>query len=470
MKESLRIAKGNEAGDGGLIGKGLGKITKGKVNSLNQLRNTVNSALGVPTTIIPTKYGTTEGVGGKTLKDNELQIIEYPERLAAIKSAGAGSFVGNLLSGGTPKTILQQAAGKALTEAKDVLRDTLFNDSGAIKKKFGKKKTDDKDESSVEQPEQYGPVTGGTYSEKALENKLIDKDKSKSYVKPSDNVIRVGKKYKEKNKELVDSGVEPRPRGEDSFKISDDRFSNDNNKLISEKGFTNTDDVINQSGIYTEEDKKIGDVSLDDYDFVPLKFQSVVTDETVNFRGNITGLSETVSPAWNSAKFSGNPFSFYTYDGVERSVSFNFTIYPMNSNELVNNWSKIGFLTSLTYPLGNPDIKSAYQSSVGSVRAPLLFFTLGDLYIKKEAFIESLQYTVPDASTWQLNGTTEQIKEYKSSGAYFENLKVEPIKVDKGYKLPHMVEVAVSMKFLEQRRTSERRENLYGFKPITYTQ
>ena len=42
---------------------------------------TVNGALGVPTTIIPTKYGTTEGVGGKTLKDPNLQILEYEKRL-----------------------------------------------------------------------------------------------------------------------------------------------------------------------------------------------------------------------------------------------------------------------------------------------------------------------------------------------------------------------------------------------------
>ena len=62
--------------------------------------------------------------------------------------------------------------------------------------------------------------------------------------------------------------------------------------------------------------------------------------ETVHFRGTITGLNETVSPRWGSGKFSGNPFSFYTYESIERNVSFNFTIYPMNSAELVNNWTK----------------------------------------------------------------------------------------------------------------------------------
>lgn len=481
--DSMKESKGPKAGDGGLIGKGLGKITKGKVNSLNQLRNTVNGALGIPTTIIPTKYGTTEGVGGKTLKDPKLQIVEYNKRLDEIKSAGAGTFFGNLLSGGTPKTILQQAAGKALTEAKDVLRDTLFNDSGAIKKKFGKKETDKKDESSVEIDGPFGPVKGGTYSEKALEKGLINQDKSKTYNKISDNVIRVGKKYKKQDKmvegkiakgEAVD-GVEPRPRGEASFPVSEDRFSNASdyikeNNITGNKGFTSKEDKLNQSGIYVEDDAKGGEIKkLDagEFDFIPLKFKSVVTKETVNFRGTILGLTETVTPSWDSANFSGNPFSFYTYKSIERGISFNFTVYPMSSKELVNNWSKIEFLTSLTYPLGNPDIVSAYQGgNIGAVRAPVIKFTLGDLYKDKLSFIDSLQYTVPDNSTWQLDGKQE---DYESSGQYFSGLKVtEAIEPDKGYKLPHMVEVAISLKFIEQRSTTEDRTKLYSFASQTY--
>ena len=155
--------------------------------------------------------------------------------------------------------------------------------------------------------------------------------------------------------------------------------------------------------------KKLLVNQLDDFDFIPLYFRNIVTNETVHFRGTITGLSETVSPSWDSNKFAGNPFSFYTYIQVERNVTFNFTIYPMNSNELVNNWTKIEFLTSLTYPLG-------YQGDDwGSVSAPIVYFTMGDLYKDKESFIESLQYTIPDNSNWQLDGT---MKDYESSGTY----------------------------------------------------
>jgi hypothetical protein len=485
-----------DEGGGGLIG-----------GTIKNLRTVVNSTLGVPQTLIPSSYtkaaaggdaaGKLKGLakladkvankGGTppTLNDPALGVqkgyLGETGRIASIKQAGQGSFIGGLLTGGTPQTIAKQAAGNAIKAGKKELR----------KKLFGGGEEGEANPLKIKHPviydntdgEQYSKAKTGDKIKEDIANQDFQKDGSQatniSYETPEAiaGKLRVGySSAKPKitkgnyNKESGKTTFDKEEYNTDVVKKRTERIKDVTNELISKKGFTNKDDVINQSGIYTDEEKKIGDTSLDDYDFVPLKFQSVVTDETVNFRGSITGLSETVSPSWNSAKFSGNPFNFYTYDGVERSVSFNFTIYPMNSNELVNNWSKIGFLTSLTYPLGNPDIKSAYQSSIGSVRAPLLFFTLGDLYIKKESFIESLQYTVPDASTWQLDGTTEQIKKYESSGEYFDKLEVKPIKVNKGYKLPHMVEVAVTMKFLEQRRTSEKRENLYGFTPITYTQ
>ena len=462
MIESKKPDGAPAQGEGGLLGKGLGKITKGKVNSVNQLRDKVNSALGVPQTLIPSSYINTEG-----LDDPNLGVQSgYEERLIKIKDNAKGSFVGGLLSGGTPKTIAQQAAGKALKEAKDLVRETLFSNSSAIKDKFGKKEKSQ----TAEKPEVTENTKGATYSEQALDNKLIDKDSSTTYIKyPTTEEelgkIRVGKGYVSKdgsgNRVEGREGIEPSGRNDKSFKESDERFSKDNNQLISDKGFTNTDDVINQSGIYkggTDKETAIKH-ELDTKDFIPLYFRNIVTGETVHFRGTITGLSESVTPSWDSAKFAGNPFSFYTYTGIERNVAFNFTIYPMNSAELVNNWTKIEFLTSLTYPLG-------YQGGqIGAVRAPIVYFTMGDLYKDKESFIESLQYTIPDNSTWQLDGTQ---KDYESSEAFFSKNGGISRNVDKGYKLPHLIEVAITMKFIEQRANTEDRTKLYSFDSITY--
>ena len=453
-------------GDGGLIG---GTITK--------IRTKVNSTLGVPQTLIPSSY--TKINQDITLNDPKLGVQSgYLERIAAIKDGGKGSFIGGLLSGGNPKTIAQQAAGKLLKEAKDTLRDTLFNDSSFknnLKSRFGKKEPYKEKETKLA-PDVYENVEGATYSEKALENKLNESGKSGTYIKyetPESQLaaLRVGKGFVQVTgidplgnpvKKDGAEGVEIKTKV-DSVKFNEEnKFSTDKNKLISDKGFTNEDDIINQSGIY-KKDLLIDGKSIDDFDFIPLKFRNIVTDETVNFRGTITGLAETVTPSWDAGRFSGNPFSFYTYQSIERNVSFNFTVYPMNSKELLNNWSKIEFLTSLTYPLG-------YQSDpIGSVRAPIIYFSMGDLYKDKVSFIESLQYTIPDNSNWQLDGTTEQVKKYKSSGAFFGNTNVSVPEVDKGYKLPHLVEIAITLKFLEQRNNTEDRKKLYSFESLTYS-
>ena len=94
---------------------------------------------------------------------------------------------------------------------------------------------------------------------------------------------------------------------------------------------------------------------------------------------------------------------------------------------------------------------------------------MGDLYKDKVSFIESLQYTIPDNSNWQLDGTTDQVKKYKSSGAFFGNTNVSVPEVDKGYKLPHLVEIAITLKFLEQRNNTEDRKKLYSFESLTYS-
>ena len=65
------------ANEGGLIGKGLDKITGGNITSLSGLRDIVNEKLGVPQSPIPSRYYTQ--LGGAE------QITQYPELINEIK-------------------------------------------------------------------------------------------------------------------------------------------------------------------------------------------------------------------------------------------------------------------------------------------------------------------------------------------------------------------------------------------------
>ena len=465
-------------GDGGLIG---GTITK--------VRDKVNSTLGVPQTLIPSSY--TKTTQDKTLNDPELGVQSgYLKRISEIKTAGEGSFIGGLLSGGNPKTIAKQAAGNLLKEAKGKVRDALFKNNPFAKEKPEKKgieSTAEFDSFSLQNKDNkniYESTSekNDSYSEQSLNNiKETDSDSGefgilKLYKGNEDTIkqLRVGRGYTNPSGKMK-VGINPKTKFEGvepldaDFKADDKKYNQGKIAEVFEtKGFRNDADKINQSGIYKEEGMNDEVTKLNDgeLDFVPLKFKNVKTNEVTNFRGTITGLSETISPSWDSAKFSGNPFDFYTYTGVSRNVTFNFIVYPMNAYELVNNWTKLGFLTSLCYPL-------AYQGGdLGSVSAPFIFFTLGDMYKNRFSYIDSLQYTIPDTSNWQMDadvaGYDPKLGD-EGSGRYFSKFGVNnPIKPNKNYKLPHLIEVAITIQLVEARANTEDRGKLYSFKPNTY--
>ena len=146
----------------------------------------------------------------------------------------------------------------------------------------------------------------------------------------------------------------------------------------------------------------------------------------IAFRCSITCLTETSSPSWASNNFVGNPYKYYIFESVERSVSFNLQVYAQNPLELANNWSKLSNLTKLSYPLIENNMAHPNFTE----------FTLGDMYIDKVCIVESLSYTFPD------NGTLETDVA--------------------GLLLPKFIDVAITLKFVENIEDGSIR-GLYSF-------
>lgn len=244
--------------------------------------------------------------------------------------------------------------------------------------------------------------------------------------------------------------AEPNRAPKFSQKITRREYNTD--EFIENKYFFNSvGDAINATGVYDGDD-----TVLDSQDFITLKFKSIPLNKTINFRSTISGLAETFSPSWQSSRFIGNPFSFYTYDSIERSVSFNFTTFSMNAQEHKTMWDKLNFLQSLVYPQGY------YPTS--AVKPPLLELTLGSMYKKKVSFIESLSFTTPDNSPWQISDTQDYVVNV-DSGTGRKSISTTPENME-NYKLPQFVDVSIGLKFLESRSTTEGRK-FYSFTPQT---
>jgi hypothetical protein len=194
----------------------------------------------------------------------------------------------------------------------------------------------------------------------------------------------------------------------------------------------------------------------DGLDFITVRFKSIPTGKAVNFLATITGVTEDITPAWDSNKFLGSPFEYYTYSSISRGVTFNLKLFSLNSKEHVVMWEKINLLTSFTYP-------AEYQNST-YVIPPFLKLTIGDLYKNKECFIDSLTYTVDDNAGWEI-GTNYST--YGVGGGTSITKDGRPNSIDKGlnnYKLPLVIDVSVRVKFVETKANTI--SNFYGFDSI----
>ena len=318
--------------------------------------------------------------------------------LTKLKSNSGGNLLGKLIKDnlqGRPNP--NQILGSALELGKKKLNTLLLGSPSQAAVNFAKDGGDNYDNDSP-----YGKVmTGAQY----LPEDMIDlrNDLSSKYV---------AYKTPEVNLPLPITNYIPVPTfsKEPKQMYSKRKSIATENLLEVKKGMRNGSDELNRIVQYESADglKPTGRdatlPTLKSLDLVELKFWSVAKQAAVNFRATVTGITETVSPTWDTQKFVGNPFNFYTYSNIERSVNFAFKIYALNADELKACWQKINFLTNLTYPQG-------YAGNI-AVIPPFIRFTLGSMHVNKEAFISDLSYEIPDDAPWEIDAEGLGMGEY----------------------------------------------------------
>ena len=498
LLDKMRENTGGDVGGGGLLG---GLISKGRDKILN------SKFLGIPQTIIPTKVATNTTIKN-TLKSGEIQK-NYLDVLEKVRTDGNGNPLGQFLKGlggGNIKDIGKQALGSALKLGKDKLRGALFGGAGTTgfngASLAGLKNT----------TTNYGSINnaGGNINRTPDNNGIIDVGGlmySKTFnlkLPPAKEIPMWGIEFEagvnskgkdtrvglDKNKQ-----IDPNPNKLDFVDISDEgglggRYSkalkdldtpdkilfssNPDRKgkffaskigkeilkedfIEAKRGMYQTTDMINNLGPFAGESfpDLVTGGTLDEKDFVPLKFYSVYQKKTVQFRATLSGMSESFSPSWDSNKFTGSPFSNYTYSGIERSVSFNFKVYSLNAEEHKIGWDKINFLNSLVFPQG-------YYGGSTAVIPPFIKLTIGDLYKGKHAFIESLTHTWEDGTPWNV---ADKERTVLSNAVGIITGVPENADIDmKGYRLPFITDVSMTVKFLLSRGNTSGKK-FYSFEP-----
>jgi hypothetical protein len=428
--ETMRESTTGESAGGGLIGKGLFKLTGGRVDSLSDVRNIINDKLGIPEPLIPTR------IANKLKADKNLTVED-------IMNQKNGTEFGKFLKqtgGGSPKTIVNQAIGNAITLGKDKLRTVLFGKPLSINDIAG---ISVGDTTSYNSNNIYTDVQKELkYNEaKTKDDILLEAwDTKKINLATVSPIYGVDRKSDLWNSEL---GQRLQKMGEVSNAglaeySPDNKYRNFDDKsnpspiaskdLETRYGLSHVEDKIN---LTREGDDSYSFEAAEKLDLVPFWIGKVGAPKKTHFRTLISGLSETVSPSWNTNNFFGNPFPFFTYSSIERNVTFSLQIYCSNPRELMINWEKVNTLSSYAYPtIVNVD-------SSRQVNPPIIDFRIGDIYKNKIGFVDSLSYTFPENGTWE---TDSEIG-----------------------LLPKFIEVSISIKFIENTEISTNQQ-FYNYK------
>ena len=155
-------------------------------------------------------------------------------------------------------------------------------------------------------------------------------------------------------------------------------------------------DRVNISDVVLDTDKaRFGD---DKRDLVKFAFEIIDNDDVslvnaIHFRAFLTGYTDTHNADWSSKRYSGRGENFYTYQGFERDVNFNFKVAAQSKQEMRFIYKKLNLLLSTLYP---------DYSSAGFMRGNIIKLTIGDLFVRTPGILTNLNLTVDDNYPWEI--------------------------------------------------------------------
>ena len=134
-------------------------------------------------------------------------------------------------------------------------------------------------------------------------------------------------------------------------------------------------------------------------DFIKFWIAALDNDSTtgskkyIHLRAYLSNISDNFQASFNDFTYVGRAETFKTYNGFDRSFSFSLKIAALSKAELLPLMEKVNYIASLTAP---------DYSSAGFMRSNIVYLTLGDYLDDVPGFIESVNITIPDDTSWEI--------------------------------------------------------------------
>ena len=135
----------------------------------------------------------------------------------------------------------------------------------------------------------------------------------------------------------------------------------------------------------------------------------------IQFRAFLDGFSDEFNGNWSGTKYIGRAEEFYTYQGFDRNVSFNFKLAALSRKELTPLYRKLNLLAGTTAP--------TYNSDGFFMRGTLVTLKVGDYLDNVTGYISSLSTDWETTYPWETD---------------VERLGTQ--------KLPHILSISVNFK------------------------
>ena len=137
-------------------------------------------------------------------------------------------------------------------------------------------------------------------------------------------------------------------------------------------------------------------------DFIKFRIRDAVNGKYIIFPALISGITDNSSNNTTSFNYIGRADKVYVYQDYSRSISFTVQIVAQREEDIPIIWEKINYAKGLTLPKYEIFIsKGGVEDNTRPV-APIVYLTLGDMFNNAPGFFTSVNLSIPENSTWEL--------------------------------------------------------------------
>jgi len=154
-------------------------------------------------------------------------------------------------------------------------------------------------------------------------------------------------------------------------------------------------------------------------DFIDFRVKDMVNNQYIQFPAYLTDITDNSAAEYNPTRYIGRPDQVFVYSGYTRNISFGFRVAALKKQDSPILWRKVDKLKLLTLPTFSKQVIAGDEEE--RPVAPFIELTLGNVLKHQPGFFSSVNVTIPQTTTWEL---------------------------DDGQQLPHLCDVSVEFTFV----------------------